>query len=197
MKRLENNYWKLKCIKFIAVMGEGAYAVLTYLLVVGTTLMFLVTKINKNTAAMYVLTIIFQIVTIIIIFMKIYNDTEEANVFEYIDDCILLNIVAMVILFLFNMRTFMYFLASTFIIVKLVAYINNVYMGCFSEEVEGLYYLEDIPVIRSTIVLLIPLIMFETAIFLFLTFPILIKIIIAIMVVILTIIVSGLLYLFL
>ena len=129
--------------------------------------------------------------------MKIYNDTEKANVFEYIDDCILLNIVAMVILFLFNMRTFMYFLASTFIIVKLVAYINNVYMGCFSEEVEGLYYLEDIPVIRSTIVLLIPLIMFETAIFLFLTFPILIKIIIAIMVVILTIIVSGLLYLFL
>ena len=34
MKRLENNYWKLQCIKFIAVMGEGAYAVLTYLLVV-------------------------------------------------------------------------------------------------------------------------------------------------------------------
>ena len=22
MKRLENNYWKLQCIKFIAVMGE-------------------------------------------------------------------------------------------------------------------------------------------------------------------------------
>ena len=44
MKRLENNYWSLQCIKFIAVMGEGDYAVITYLLVVGATLMFLVTE---------------------------------------------------------------------------------------------------------------------------------------------------------
>ena len=180
MGKVFKKYLKERIIDFIAYISEYMYGIISYLLIVGGMAIILnkVSFGNKILMKMYVITVLYQILSYVICIINITLDgPSETERYIAINEMWIS--LALVFLVAFSVRVFVYIKGANMIYDLLRDYIGNMYAKYFDMDL-GFEEIEDFPIIRTIIVLILPVVFFEVSVFLFLPVSLTFKIVITI-----------------
>ena len=180
MGKVFKKYLKERIIDFIAYISEYMYGIISYLLIVGGMAIILnkVSFGNKILMKMYVITVLYQILAYVICIINITLDgPSETERYIAINE-MWINL-ALVFLVAFSVRVFVYIKGANMIYDLLRDYIGNMYAKYFDMDL-GFEEIEDFPIIRTIIALILPVVFFEVSVFLFLPVSLTFKIVITI-----------------
>ena len=180
MGKVFKKYLKERIIDFIAYISEYMYGIISYLLIVGGMAIILnkVSFGNKILMKMYVITVLYQILSYVICIINITLDVPSETE-RYIAINEMWISLALVFLVAFSVRVFVYIKGANMIYDLLRDYIGNMYAKYFDMDL-GFEEIEDFPIIRTIIVLILPVVFFEVSVFLFLPVSLTFKIVITI-----------------
>ena len=180
MGKVFKKYLKERIIDFIAYISEYMYGIISYLLIVGGMAIILnkVSFGNKILMKMYVITVLYQILAYVICIINITLDGPSGTE-RYIAINEMWISLALVFLVAFSVRVFVYIKGANMIYDLLRDYIGNMYAKYFDMDL-GFEEIEDFPIIRTIIVLILPVVFFEVSVFLFLPVSLTFKIVITI-----------------
>ena len=191
MGKVFKKYLKERIIDFIAYISEYMYGIISYLLIVGGMAIILnkVSFGNKILMKMYVITVLYQILAYVITVLYqilayvicIINITLDgpSETERYIAINEMWISLALVFLVAFSVRVFVYIKGANMIYDLLRDYIGNMYAKYFDMDL-GFEEIEDFPIIRTIIALILPVVFFEVSVFLFLPVSLTFKIVITI-----------------